>query len=478
MSQPDLPFRPTPEGSLSPEATETLVRIQDARSAARPMEGLGQVIDTADDLVLFELAHAARRKDAVFAAGVDSRPSQIERLIRRALARAAEQDALWTPTLDALARSGEWQGDAEKDLPSPTEQAERLAPWIAEQGSRAPVEELLRFRAEAVRVQIARHARSLEPAALLLLLESRDIAQALRQNPHLGADADAAIMRRAYAQWKEEIDAWWTTGQGFYEAGSGTIEMMQGLLEDGVTVPAPLREEMCADLVAGRTRALAADVLLRDPELEPDQMERILDSGELGSPQLTLAAAHPSLSVERFLELVQDTSLATHILLNTQLPASRLQVILDEHDPTQDAMMALGLSTQAEAPLSVLRTLPDHFERAEKSTIYNALAANPAARADPCVRAVLRQSSSLPVIAALLDGAAADEFGPLIRRLWSASREEAVKWLSEHGVREGARLPEPILRALLSSSDRSERLIALTLLGQDERSETRKPPRR
>src|SRR5690606_36476761 len=334
-----LPFRLQLRGALDLETTSLLFDILQSHARAIVVPNLDQVIDTANELVLWELArqlfdHPKNPGDVgVFSRFQKDWSRQAARLIKRAIRDADAEGIVWSPVLDALACTGIWadlQEDSDdvawESIPTPNGRASRLASWVSETTDRAALKDLLRFRAEAVHLVVAEHARAFDPDLVSRLLLTPSVVKRILKTRTVDNRLGAVLVERAYGRWRRLV----LENDGFVdELTNLEPEALRIMLRHGLSLSPSLRKD-ALNLVhhkklAGTASEIAAEFLVLDKSTPADVLLQIERHVNLGVRYNLIA--HPNCPDQLWDKLTADRFDLESALNTCQLPPERVLLV-------------------------------------------------------------------------------------------------------------------------------------------------------
>lgn len=484
-----LPFRHHLHGATDAETTKLLSRILDAHVRGVPLDDLPEIIDTANELVLWQLArqlHERQTPDAkpgVFPIRPKREPQYADRLIARALRDADAEGAVWTPVLDALAGSMAWETIAENEvafdgriLPSEYERARMLASWVSSTTDPVALRSLLQFRAEAIHYVVADCARILDAELANDLILTPEIAERVATNSTLSPDAARILIERAYRMWRAVVD----NGKNLISpTEDGKRRILQTLLRNGFSLPAGVVDEIM-DLARTSidfiVRENAGLILTSDRSLSAERLEEL---SQRAGPQCAAGiVVHPNCPEELWKRLVNEPVAFESTRVATQLPPDRVAYIYEawKHSSWPVAILQ-GLLRQQHSTPEIWKEALAHAQKdpQNRPKLLRALADQPRARQDDEIRAVLRETGMPEVIAMLLADRQPDEFEPLMLHLLGFDPEFALDLLDRSGVPPGTPFPHKLATRLLESGNDRARLLGITLISEFKKAENTPP---
>lgn len=477
-----LPFRLFLRGTPDESTTRSLTVIHDHAIRQAELPALRELIETADEIVLWNLARMLHHQRHWFTAGVfpiglNTYLDAVASLLARALRDADAEGVIWTPVLDAAAGSQawrhlseeEWHGKELLNIPSEEQRIAALVPWISSCSDPAQLQALLAFRAEPIRKAVAAHARALSREALFDLATSPELTDLLRQNPAAGAGVDDALVRKTFQDLQNVLANAHAPGAPSYnEIGETEKSVLVSLLRKGVTLPDEIRDELFA--MALNTRSfrpdprpdLAADILLEDRNTPVEMLRQLKSNTSSRNARILL---HPNCSDDLWAELIRQGYDLQLAMKERQFPTEKLDVAYAHHSTNgwaHDIIAAFFEQENIRKEL-VLKELA-YARGAYKSRLLISLSRNPVARKWSEVRELLLRSSSAEVVTNLVADGNADDYERSMLKLLRVNREEALKILNEQGIPAGIPMPKKLAERLLTSEDREERMLGITLL--------------
>lgn len=477
-----LPFRLFLRGTPDESTTRTLMSLHDAEVRQTSLPALDEVIASGDELVLWSLARLLHKQGSWYTMGVypigkTEFLAAVASVIARALRDADAEGLVWTPVLDAAAGSKawsmvvteKWPGKERFGIPTEEERIAKLAAWVAACRDPAQLEDLLRFRAGPIRKVVAANAQALSREAMLDLAKSAELAELLRKNPATGAGIDEALVRKSFEDWKHALANRSQPGAPPYdEIGETEKSVLVSLLRKGVTLPDEIRDELFA--MALNTRSfrpdprpdLAADILLEDRNTPVEMLRQLKSNTSSRNARILL---HPNCSDDLWAELIRQGYDLQLAMKERQFPTEKLDVAYAHHSTNgwaHDIIAAFFEQENIRKEL-VLKELA-YARGAYKSRLLISLSRNPVARKWSEVRELLLRSSSAEVVTNLVADGNADDYERSMLKLLRVNREEALKILNEQGIPAGIPMPKKLAERLLTSEDREERMLGITLL--------------
>lgn len=486
-----FPFRSQLRGTADLETTRLLSRILDARVRGVALPDLAETIDSANEIVLWNLAQHLQHhhKDSAVAGVFSSQPSdwvrQAARLLERALRDADAEGAVWTPVLDALAGSDAWYAILEdghvprsETLPSAYTRAALLAPWIAKTRDTEAIMNLLEFRAEEIHAVVAEHAPVLDRDIVARLVLTPPIVGRIFAARTVDETLGSALIDRAYRMWEKLVLENDKTPSGMKNPEDATV---RSLLLRGISFPEPLRSEVLAFARNAsrrpKDRQTAAYFLVLDRNTPADllvELERLVDPDARKD-----ILAHPHCPIELWNRLVSNVYDLIAALGRHQFTAEKVSLVFELYRRSNDARLLKGLLWQENGTIEIWRAGIAHGNREGDLHAHAVLALNARARQHPEIRAALLTSSSAAVLLALLEDRRPEEFELLMLGLLRARPDSAFALLEKGTIPIGTPFPHTLIKTLLDSPDNRHRLLGITLVSRfDPPRKTTGPQRR
>lgn len=372
--------------------------------------------------------------------GVDAKAE-----LRYAIEHATQAGHVWTPLLDAWYTSREWEdprwawkstGFYDEDergaaLPTPTEQAEGLSPWIAAQTEPEEIGRLLRFSARVVHFVVARHARCLTDEQVQALLGEHGTAGA----EHLAKNAALTDI-----QWYHLCQ---TVRRDMGGESEGRIRNAAGVLHARATqhgLPPEFLFEIANDPPWNGEEEVAY-ILSNDRGTTIEMLRVAVQRRRMTGRALGLLARSPVADETIWQEVVspvhkaQDRSDAlTAALRHSNPPQALIRYLLAQ--PTE--LVPVAARELAARALGPMGTTPDVVALAEAildrwdcSGVREELARSGLAAQSDVLTTVLLRSRSAGVLGPMLLEVEASEFRRVFARLVTASPESALDALEE-----------------------------------------------
>lgn len=467
----DLPFKFDLAGAADAKVVTAWVDIKSAQEKITPLLDIEQWIEEGNELILWQLLSLVvqwERQPHKLYGSVGNDNVEYKRLVFKMVQRASElareEKVLWSPLLDLACQIGWWQEQEIPEAPAIDELMNRVGDWIEAQQSEARLKELFKYRSSQMKKVLVKRSRALDTRTLLELADTPEIAAVLKENPHLDMPVEEALLWHHYEKWKDETTNWNNLHLNWRDAGKDSYRTIEQIVLEKRSLPESLRTEMIADLKNNPPRPQdLQEILLEDADL-PEAVLRDLASQRTGNLILGVLK-HPNCPEDLFETfLKQEPYIVTKYLSESVLSKEKIEKIFETAKMSSE--IGEGLARQPLAGEEIWLFLIDHFSGYDKSLMYMNLAENPEARKNERVRAHLMKSQSKEVLLSLLTAKVPEDFEKLIGKLLKINRDDAVSYLSRHGVPEGARVPQKLAKSLLSSGDRRERLLAVTLFGQ------------
>jgi hypothetical protein len=403
----------------------------------------------------------------------------VSRLINREMQRADGEGVVWNTVLDALASGAAWSQLAtadgsmgaiardEEGLIPPEERARRLGPWLRT-ATKADISTALRFEAPALRAAVAQFAGSLTRPQVGQLAEYPE----LLENGALTPDARDEAARQLWSRYDRLAQIDYPDGRkqppeivintlAREQAEVIRSQLIRLARENGL--PAEVRDGILDTRPTARMRLRPVwEVIAADRNCPPDVLRRIATAPteRLTRPGIvqvwTRLLSNPSATDE-----IRDLTLS-HPLCGVFIDCifGRLAPEADLSLLSPPALLWLARAHQGSIP-AVVRWVARHesanvemdrelVRLAPEADVLAAVAARPASRWDPEIRAVLEKSRSSAVLSELLADATVEEYPALLERLWKSSQRAAAEALRRHS-------PRPARRSEPSSSPRCSR---------------------
>lgn len=496
-----LPYRIELKGTADASTMDLLYRILEARVHRWSLPDLPEIIETANELVLWELVGLLRDESPdLYNVGAFpsafSRLRLVAKLIDRAIRDADAEGVIWTPILDVLAETQSWfditaqrQHLQDVAVPTPKERAQRLVPWISNATDPAALRGLARFRSSVILTLLAQHAPVFDEETLSSLPHFPWLANVLVTNPAFDAKAAQFLIRRAYEAWKEsqaEATNPHSVNQHDLVQWRGNFLLM--LLKEGHPLPPDIRADIL-DLIQQRPSDGAlwlTQFLLSDPSTPMEILRQVPDS--LLDAVASSALAHPNCPPETWERLANNNHDLDSALQRYQLPPERLARVYERClQSGRNPRILAGIAHQQNATPEMWLAALANQDPSERGKILVALASNPKARQQPDIRAALLASVgaaapaarghakkgsalerglAIEVITQLLEDRRPEEFEPLMLSYYRRDSNAALDHLQKDGIPAGAPFPTRLFARILGSRNNQHRLSAITMLAE------------
>jgi len=484
----NVPFRLYLHGTADEHSTQLLMRILDAHIRNSVLDDLLDIIDTANEIVLWQLARQLHEK--YFNMGVFPRDESdwnklVVRFLSRALRDADSEGVVWTPLLDAIADSDAWErivtirDSIRVSIPSALERAERLVPWISSTRDPELLRGLLRYRSRVIHMVLARHVCVQDLDLLLSIPLTPGVCEQFAQNPALDAGSREALIAHAYDAWRKVVDPGFRLGSNVTldRLGEPQAGIVRAFLCNGFSLPSAARKHAFDIIVNKKVLSKpehALEFLLLDKTTPVEYLEQL--PPEMANRYADQILLHPNCSDGLWQRMAAKNQIALEsVLLKQQFSADRVafayKLALDSKNvPNQNLLYAVlrQHAGTSEMWLESLGLASTTDSRALRSHILTALAENQRARQHPEVRKALLEHGTPAILRLLLEDGRPEEFEDLLVRLYRAISGPAVaiSFLREHKVPPGTPFPMKLMKLLLNSQDSDHRLLAITLIDE------------
>lgn len=485
----DPPFRHDLRGAVDAAMMEILSLFVDAQAREVSVSNLTDIIDIANEVVLWHLAALLRQQNrppdriGVFSREHPVRMYEVGRLLDRALQQADAEGVVWTPVLDTLAGSVAWTDAVEirrrgnaPSIPTPEERLQLLVPWISNVRDPDSLRSLLRFRFPGVAAAVARHARVFDRDLLLAIPLTAKTVEELARNPSLDRDLGAVLAERAYDDWRTALENSTRSGaNATEEPGKAEAMILHTLLRQGFPL-SPSAQAQLFDIVDSPNAAViphtAPHRALRFLLTNPSTSEQILRalSPYLNGHMAALALAHPNCPPELWDQLANTGNLLVQALREYQFPSAnvaRAYACMLSRSSGWLPLLEAIVEQEHSTPEMWLEALARAGSKI-RTRILIPLSLNSRARQHPEVRAALLKSTSLDVTLNLLLDQRPEEFERLMLRVYRDKPEHAVEILRHDEIPPGTPFPRKLIARLLESANGDERLLGITLLSKFE----------
>lgn len=491
-----LPFRLQLNGTVDERTTTLLTRILDSHIRNASLSDILEIIETADELVLWQLARQLHERNVrsfnmgVFPNDQSEWLQAVSRLIARALRDADAEGVVWTPLLDALADSMAWiaiiahRQKTEPKIPSAIDRAEQLIPWISGVDDPAMLYSLLKYRSEALHQVLAGHVRVFDSTLLSGIPLSGPIIEQLSQNPAIDDQSRNALVERVYETWKTAIgDGFRPDGLMVFEHfGERQADIVVMFLDRGFSLPSSARAH-AFDLVRNneilKRSDRALDFLIRDQSTPGDLLDQLpldLKAGNF----LVRVMVHPNCSDALWNRLSANADALKEVLLHHQVSASRVAMAYERcmSSPFPDSNLLYTILKQENGTpdmwLAAIRFADATQDRKLRGNIFAALGGNRSARQMPEVRSALLRSDMAGIVLGLLSDRRPDEFESLMLKLFRTGMgvTTAISFLKKHGVPVGTPFPRKLVEHLLRSDSSETRLLGISLIADFQIAES------
>lgn len=396
-------------------------------------------------------------------------------MVETALLEARQEGVAWTPLLDQLAEMRIWPAQRlrghfyqEHDLPSPTQQAGKLASWVQQQNSPENLEPLFDFEAAVVGEVLASHVSVLSEAQQGALLEDGH-ALTLVENENLPSSRRQQIVDRFY----EELGIVSSRDKASWRPVLSEAAR-RGLLSRKLTDT--LIEKYAH--IRGMEK-----VLIHAEHLTTEQLQQVSTSDQ----NTSWVAAHSAACEAVWDQLVEGRSqkeLAT--LVGSFLGFVESGKVDRDH---QEKFYRYVLNEELIIPWKMrfaIATRIQDLETAEllmevwgdNTDMREYVAARPALRTHPPIREILSRSRLPEITAPLIVEAEVDDLVELVRSVASRDPAQALEALEKRSDLD--KLPEEVFLAIIEQGGpparQALRLLARTTSGQTRQPDTPSPP--
>lgn len=392
--------------------------------------------------------------------------------LARALRDAEASGHVWTPLLDVLATTAAWpisihteEGKrwwGDRRVPRPSEQAGKLAEWIAAQENPEALDDLFDFHAEEILHVIAAHASCLSEGQVRKLLTNRVATNHLVRNKKAATPHVDLIVLTLISQ-AEQFKKWWDV-----------TELLQKLARS-VRFPKVAISRILSIVTQDGDGSFPAFNLLINIDSTPEDVLRILwgyaSQKRLMQEQYKILT-HPQASMQfwewAYTEQRSSFPFPAYLVRNRDLSIEQQLFLYDRAHEDQSKQIVDGLVDafldNLTTSIEILRRIANDYSH---SSIRLRLAQIPKARKDAEVAGILASSNAKDVIWELVSNA--DTHSEAFIRAWEKARRlnasRAQSLLGRRMKLNPCPVPADWLIPFLNDSDPQVREAAITWLG-------------